>query len=82
VTLFDPKRIEDGKRHVEVLERSGLNWTVIRVMKLQDVPARPFRLTSHGPTKWYVGRDEVAQAVLKIIDEGSFIKDTPMISRV
>lgn len=82
VKLLDPKRIADGKQHVEVLEKSALDWTVIRVMKLQDVPPRPFRLTPHGPTKWYVGRDEVAQAALQLLEESTFIKDAPIISRV
>jgi putative NADH-flavin reductase len=82
VSIVDPARVSDGRKHVEVLQQSGLDWTVIRVLKLQNVTPRPFRLTEHGPTKWYVGRGEVAQAVLQVLEQNSFIRQAPMISRI
>ncbi|HEX8762923.1 MAG TPA: NAD(P)H-binding protein, partial [Candidatus Saccharimonadales bacterium] len=67
VSIIDPARVTDGREHVEVLQESGLDWTVIRVLKLQNVVPKPFKLTEHGPTKWYVGREEVAQAALEVL---------------
>jgi putative NADH-flavin reductase len=81
VGIVDPARVKDGRNHVEVLRESDLNWTVIRVLKLQHVPSRPFRLTEHGPTKPYVGREEVAQAILEVLQNDSFIKKAPIISK-
>lgn len=80
VRLIDPARIADGREHVRVLEESGLDWTIIRVLKLQDVAPKPFKLTPHGPTKWYVGRQEVALAVLQVLEQNSFVHDAPIIS--
>lgn len=44
VAVVDPARVKDGRKHVEVLRQSGLEWTVIRVLKLQNVA--PVRLRS------------------------------------
>jgi hypothetical protein len=37
-------------------------------------------LTEHGPTKLVVGRSEVAQAIVEVLTENSFIKKAPMLS--
>lgn len=81
IGIIDPKRVKDGRQHVEILKASNLNWTVIRVLKLQDIPPKPFTLSKHGPTKMYVGRQEVAQAIMQILEQGSFVKQAPIISR-
>ena len=80
IGIIDPARVADGREHVGVLEGSTLDWTVIRVLKLQHVRPAPFKLTLHGPTKWYVGREEVAQAVLQTLEENTFIRQSPIIS--
>lgn len=81
VSIVDPARIKDGQDHVEVLRQSQLDWTVVRVLKLQNVPPKPYLLKEHGPTKWYVGREEVAQAVLQVLEEHSFIGQAPIIGK-
>lgn len=81
IGIIDPARVADGREHVRVLEESGLDWTVIRVLKLQNVRPKPFVLTLHGPTKWYVGREEVAQAVLQALQENTFVQQAPIISK-
>lgn len=81
VSLVDPARVNDGCKHVRILEKSDLDWTVIRVLKLQNVKSKPFKLTLHGPTKWYVGRDEVAAATLKVLEENTFVRQAPIISK-
>lgn len=81
VMVWDPARIRDGRRHLELLEHSGLDWTVIRVLKLTNQPPKPYRLTSHGPTKWFTSRLEVAQAVLEVLGGNTYIAEAPIISR-
>jgi hypothetical protein len=81
ISIIDPARVKDGKNHVEVLKASNLDWTIIRVLKLQNVQPRPFKLLENGPTKWYVGRTEVAKAVLEVLEQGSFIKQAPIIGK-
>lgn len=79
VTIIDPARVTDGKEHMKVLQASSLDWTTIRVLKLQNVPPKPYTLKVNGPTKWYVGRQEVARALLEVIENQSFIKEAPII---
>lgn len=80
VSIVDPPRVKDGKDHVEILRSSSLDWTVIRVLKLQNVPEKPFTLRQNGPTKPYVGRAEVANAILQVLEQKSFIQQAPIIS--
>lgn len=81
VKIIDPTRVKDGVDHVRLLQTSNIDWTTIRILKLQNVTAQPFELLLHGPTKWYVGRQEVAQAILEVIEKSSFIKQAPIISK-
>jgi len=81
VGIVDPARVKDGIDHVEVLKASDQDWTTIRVLKLQNVEPRPFSLRINGPTKWYVGREEVARAMLEVIENNTFIKQAPILSR-
>lgn len=81
VVIIDSDRVKDGRDHQEILKKSNLDWTTIRVLKLQNIPDRPYTLTPHGPTKWYVGRSEVARAMLQVIEEHSFVRQAPIISK-
>jgi putative NADH-flavin reductase len=81
VEVIDSARVKDGRDHQEVLKKSDLDWTTIRILKLQNISERTYELTLHGPTKWYVGRSEVARAMLQVIEEDSFIKQSPIISK-
>jgi len=81
IGIIDPNRVQDGIDHVTALKASELDWTVIRVLKLQNVPPRAYRLSANGPTKPYVGREEVAQAILEVLTAKSFIQEAPIIAR-
>lgn len=81
ISLIDPARVADGREHLQILKESNVEWTVIRVLKLQNVQPSPFTLTPHGPTKWYVGREEVAQAMLQALEKNAFIQQAPIISK-
>lgn len=82
ISIVDPNRVKDGIDHVKLLEHSDIDWTVIRVLKLQNVAEKPFTLRENGPTKPYVGRDEVASAILQVLEQNSFIQKAPIISKV
>ena len=81
VGIADPARVKDGIDHQEVLKDSDLEWTTIRVLKLQNVPPKPFTLRLHGPTKPYVGREEVATAMLQVIETEGFLKEAPIVGK-
>lgn len=80
VSIVDPARVIDGKEHQKVLQASNLDWTTIRVLKLQNVATKPYKLTLNGPTKPYVGRQEVAKAMLEIIEQHTFTQQAPIIT--
>jgi putative NADH-flavin reductase len=81
IRLIDPARIRDGEEHVELLKKSGLDWTIIRVLKLTNGQAHPFSLTEHGPAKVFVSRSEVALATLQVLEQHSFIQKAPTINK-
>lgn len=81
ISVVDPARVQDGREHVEVLKQSNLGWTVIRVLKLQNTKPRSYTLREHGPTKWFVSREEVAASVLEVLEGQSFMRQAPIITR-
>jgi len=81
VEIMDKPRIADGRNHVKVLEKSELDWTVIRVLKLQFEKDRPFTLLAHGPTLPFVSRKEAARAMLEVAENNTFIRELPIIGR-
>jgi putative NADH-flavin reductase len=81
IEILDKPRIADGRNHVKVLQKSDLDWTVIRVLKLQFENNRPFTLLPHGPTLPFVSRQEAARAMLQVAEENTFIRELPIIGR-
>jgi len=79
VGIMDPSRVKDGVDHQEVLKASDLDWTSVRVLKLQNVEPKPFVLRLHGPTKAFVGREEVAGAMLQVVESGEFLREAPIV---
>lgn len=81
VELIDRPRVTDGRNHVAVLQKSDLDWTIIRVLKLQFENNRPFHLRENGPTLPFVSRQEAARALLEVVENHSFIREMPIIAR-
>ncbi|HEY8885958.1 MAG TPA: NAD(P)H-binding protein [Candidatus Microsaccharimonas sp.] len=81
IEILDKPRITDGRNHISVLEKSDLDWTVIRVLKLQFENNRPFTLRAHGPTLPFVSREEAARAMLEVAEKNTFIRELPIIGR-
>jgi hypothetical protein len=81
IATIDPNRIRDGIKHAEVLDSSGLDVTIIRVLKLGSGGVKPFGLTLHGPAKLLTSRREVAAAIVDVLENNRYIGDYPVISR-
>ena len=82
ISILDPQRVKDGNNHAEVLKSTDLDWTILRVLKLQNTRPNLFQLTENGPTKTFVSRKEVAHALLQILELGTFNHRAPMISYI
>lgn len=82
VTIIDRQRVEDGIAHFEVLKNSNLDWTVVRVLKLTNsTKSQTWRFSATGPAKTFIARREVAKAIAQILEDDSFVKEAPIISR-
>ena len=81
IKLLDKSRLADGRNHVKVLQKSDLDFTVIRALKLQFDNNRPFTLRSHGPALPFVSRKEAAHAMLEVAENNTFIRELPIIGR-
>lgn len=80
IRIIDPKRVVDGRLHLEVLRMSDLDFTILRVLKLTNGNAGSFTLTPHGPGKMFVPRQEVARAILEVLENNTFARQFPVIS--
>lgn len=81
IKLVDPKRINDGIRHAEVIRNSNLDWTIIRVLKLTNGKPGGYMLTSGGPAQITTSRATVAQAIVDILQDENYHKSAPVISK-
>ena len=81
IATIDPNRINDGINHAEILKTSGTDWTILRVLKLQDTVEKPFSLSLHGPAKLITSRHEVAKAIVQILASDGYINTAPIISK-
>jgi hypothetical protein len=81
IKLIDPKRINDGIRHAEIIQNSDVSWTIVRVLKLTNGQAKPYKLTSGGPAQVATSRATVAQVIVDILQDEQYYKSAPIISK-
>lgn len=76
------KRISDGVEHVKVLQESGLDWTIVRVLKLSksDAEANDYKLNDHGPAELLTSRKKVAKVLVDLLDDTNSYGKLPVIS--
>jgi len=82
VKLVAPDRINDGVEHAKVLQESGLDWTIVRVLMLSksDSEAKGYKLTDHGPAELLTSRKKVAQVLMDLLDDTNSYGKLPVIS--
>lgn len=81
ISLIDSDRINDGKEHVKIIQNSQLEWSILRVLKLQNTKFKNYRLSTGGPAKLITSRQEVADACMNLLESSSFINQAPIISK-
>lgn len=79
IARIDPGRISDGKSHAELLQGSDANYTIIRVLKLSDGQPSDYKLKPNGPAKLLTPRAEVAQGIMEVLENHSFVRAMPVI---
>lgn len=82
IKLIDPNRINDGIQHVKALQASNASWTILRVLKLTGGnQSDTVKLTSGGPAEIFTPRARVAAAIVQIIQDDSFHRAMPVVSK-
>jgi putative NADH-flavin reductase len=81
IKLIDNKRITDALAHYDILKKSKLDWTLLRVSRLHSKAPSRYIMRENGPAKSKVSRYEVADAILEVIDQNRFVRKSPIISR-
>ena len=82
VKIIDRDRIEDGIQHAKVLQGSGLDWTIIRVLKLgsSQTAVEKYMLTSGGPVELLTSRKKVSKIMIDVIENKDYYYTMPVVS--
>jgi hypothetical protein len=82
VGIIDPDRINDGVRHVQVLQESGLDFTIVRVLKLSksDKAFTKYTITEGGPAELQTSRKKVAKVLVDLVQNTKYFSKLPVIS--
>lgn len=82
VQKVDPERINDGIEHLKVLRGSGLDFTVLRVLKLGDSQKEvsDYKLTDGGPAELLTSRKKVAKILIDLISDDRYFGKFPVVS--
>ena len=77
-----PEAWEDAYDHADVLENSDLEWTIVRAPLLLDGPhTGDYQVGNIGDdSSFKVSRENVADFMLKVLAEHSYIREMPLVS--
>lgn len=81
VMLVDSARVRDGRAHAELIKKSKLDWTILRVQKLANLPQHRLHLSKHGPARPIVSRVSASAGIIDILVEDIYKKSMPIVSR-
>lgn len=83
LTMLSGRVLADAEGHLGVLERSGLDWTVVRGPRLTEQPGTgSCRVGWVGVgTGTQISRDDLADFILTQIDDDSFARAMPFVSK-
>jgi len=78
-----PQVLADAKTHLEVLKRSGLDFTVVRGPRLTDNPATgSYRVGWVGVNaSTQIARADLARFILTQLDDRQFVGELPFVSK-
>jgi putative NADH-flavin reductase len=82
LAVISPKILYDGEKHIELLDQSGLDWTVLRSPVMNQLGKQYYRLTTKRPMPWLtINRSCVAQALVDQCKSKTYIKSAPYLTR-
>lgn len=64
ISIIGGKVLRDGEHHIELLEKSGLDWTVVRSPIMRSGSLQKYQLDKRRPLPWaLINRKAVARAM-------------------
>ncbi|MBF0395655.1 MAG: SDR family oxidoreductase [Desulfobacterales bacterium] len=69
----------DHNRQEKILKQSGLDWTIVRPVFLNNNDSSNYQVTDKNPVKIGVSRKAVAKFIVDVLDKNLFIKENPII---
>ncbi|MGF1532946.1 MAG: NAD(P)-dependent oxidoreductase [Bernardetiaceae bacterium] len=80
--LFVPRILNDAIGHHEVLQKSGVDWIIVRGPRLTDAPKRgQYRVGWVGvDASTQIGRADLANFLLTQVEEDRFLGQMPFVS--
>ena len=83
INLTNGKIIEDSEKHLQLLEASQLDWTVLRSPIMNERgDINQFKLTDRRPLPWQtINRHSVALSMVNLIVDKNYSKKAPYIIR-
>ena len=80
---LSPQVLADAETHLDVLRRSGLDWTVARGPRLTDAAATgTYRVGWVGVNaSTQIARADLARFILTQLDDSQFVHELPFVSR-
>ena len=77
-----PKVLTDGERHIALLRRSNLDWTVIRSPVMKDSGPADYTLSMKAPKPWAsIPRVAVVSAMIHTLERGLHQKSSPFVDK-
>jgi putative NADH-flavin reductase len=75
------KVLSDGEKHIQLLEASALDWTVLRSPRMSK-HGGGYQLTNKRPLPWAsVGRQSVANCLVDLAEANQYARQAPYIAR-
>ena len=79
---LQPDVLADGVRHAEVIQRSGLEWVIVRGPRLTDGPGRgEYRVGPVGKNSGTrISRADLADFMLRQVKDDAYLRRMPVVS--
>lgn len=76
------KVLHDGEEHIRLLQRSGLEWTVLRSPVMTQQSSNDYRLSSSRPLPLStIPRRAVAKALVDQLEDTNYLRLSPFLTR-
>lgn len=82
VTVMAVKVLKDSETHIQLLEKSNLDWTILRSPIMKENSSSKYQLSDKRPLPWQtINRDSVVKAIINQIKSKKFLRKSPFISQ-